>query len=690
MQSSVVDIETQDTQQGRLSRRMSSVTKQRLERSKSISIDLEEEIKRSKSNALVRRLRRTAWLLVYLLSKLGVSAVALFSKYFFPLRVTMRKYLMMPLNEVRAFALTHARNVPRPKVKMISKMDVTTTLKDGKKLHATMYMPVPPKLDSPGLEPDLDGQKFSTIICRTPYGRDNLGPEWAQVFAERGFAAMIQDTRGRFGSDGDFFPVAHERNDGGETIEWVLKQPWSNGKVALFGVSYLGLTAYAAAGSDAGKHVAAIVPVMAAAQSYSILYHPASGSLALDLVLRWLWLAVKLMNTPRIVQFWFPPLQGELNNAFMDAPLASLDEKLIGSKLDFLQQAIRATEKTHEFWEDKNVLCDLSSPDRPPAHIVGGWYDFFVKQSFADFEAGSRKAQNVCKMTIGIWKHWEVLKYGNPALKIGLDWFTHHMEGEEQEHIDDDHSVHVAFLGTNPTRWVHFDEWPPKDSIISAWPLSRMTPLKAPNSRDGSFSVHFYDPNDPTPYAGGPSFDPLNSGRQEQSWLENRDDVLVWSSKPLSESLYICGDVFVELHARSTNPCTDFFFKLCEVVPDDGSYNIVEELVRLTAKDWDHETKEDDGRTWFEIIKAFKIGPIAQRFALGNSVRLQISGGAHPLYMRNFGTDHHIADAVETLGAHHEIFHDSNLLLPIVDKRDVELHTDLNPAYPEFIPVHTD
>eukprot|EP00512_Aurantiochytrium_limacinum_P010013 CAMPEP_0171538552 /NCGR_PEP_ID=MMETSP0960-20121227/102_1 /TAXON_ID=87120 /ORGANISM="Aurantiochytrium limacinum, Strain ATCCMYA-1381" /LENGTH=660 /DNA_ID=CAMNT_0012085449 /DNA_START=136 /DNA_END=2118 /DNA_ORIENTATION=+ len=653
--------------------------------------------------SMVRRIIRFMWMLVYFSSRYGMHALLYATKHMAFLRREIRRGLLRPLQRIYATSQAKFRNLPPAIYPLTSCIDVETETSDGVILHGTLYVPFPANDNDPDARPslnELNGEhKFSTIMVRTPYGRHSLGPEWARIFAERGFAVIIQDTRGRFGSGGDFFPVKHEVKDGGETIEWIRKQPWSNGKVSLFGVSYLGLTTYAAAGSSSGHHVSAMVPVMTGARAFGIIFHRNSGTLALDLVLRWLWLAMKLMNTPNIIKFWFPALQQELKQSFTDAPLHTQDEKLIGQRLGFLQDAIRATDVEHEFWADKDVLCNMKNQSRPPAHIIGGWYDFFLKQSFEDFEWASQHGDKTCRMTVGTWKHWHFMNYSTVALSIALDWFQRYMENHDSSQGTDEHAIHVAIIGTSPTRWCSFDSWPPKVASTTSWPLKRM--ITATNtigsSNNGSFSFHQYDPNDPTPYCGGPSFDPFNSGRKDQSSLEARSDVLVFSSMALTDSMYICGDVYVELHAQSNNPHTDFFLKLCQVAapsPWSGttqSFNLTEDLARFGPDDWDGQQTDENGTTWYELKgRRIKVGPIAARYGQGTRVRLQISGGAHPLYMRNFGTGHDIAEAVETCPADHRVFHDTKLLLPLIDARDVELYTDLNPAFPDHVPEYTD
>lgn len=135
-----------------------------------------------------------------------------------------------------------------------------------------------------------------------------------------------------------------EIHDGGKTIKWATEQAWCNGKVGLYGVSYLGLTAYAAAGSGGGKHVAAIMPVASCASTHSVIYHNGDGGpLALELTMKWLWLAVKLMNSAWYapIKFFVPVFHGEVNKPMNTMPLCEQDKVLVGKELAFYQEAIR-------------------------------------------------------------------------------------------------------------------------------------------------------------------------------------------------------------------------------------------------------------------------------------------------------------------------------------------------------------
>ena len=483
----------------------------------------------------------------------------------------------------------------------------------------------------------------------------------ARCFAERGFTCLLQDTRGRFGSGGDFFPVKNEIVDGASTIDWVREQPWCNGNVYLFGVSYLGLTAYAAAGSSSGHHVKGVVQVVSCAKSHSILYHD-SGALALDLMLRWLWVAMTLMDSVKVVKLWFPSMQKDLDEALHATPLKDQDVALFGKQFDFYQDAIHAHEDHHEFWQDKNVLCDLSKP-HAPIHIVGGWYDFFCKQSFDDYNRAREAGSKYCRLTVGKWKHWD-LGFVWPSLNIALDLFNSSENADVQPLSTD---ICVEFLGTHPSKWGSFSEWPPAASELTPFTLMDMQ-----KESERAFSEYHWNPLQPTPYVGGPSFCPVNSGKLDQSALEGRADVLNFTGNTLEEDIYICGDVYIDLTVESTNAHTDFFVKLCDVDKSGNCFNIVENLIRLEPNDWSCQKEDGDVISYFVEKKRVKIGPIANCFNKGHRVRVLIAGGAHPLYNRNNGTGDHFATCTEMKAAHHKVFHETTLLFPCISENDIK------------------
>ena len=582
--------------------------------------------------------------------------------------------------------LARFQRVPPPVDTDVEESEVVTRV-PGAELAGTLFLPS-------AAYRARHGGRVPGVVIRSPYDRRSplLGPGLARFFAERGFAALLQDCRGRFGSGGDFFPVANEVRDGGATVEWLAKQDYCNGKVGAWGISYLGLTAYGCCGGAGARTCRAVVPIMACSRLYPVLFHDGS-TLALDLIMRWLWLVLDVMHSrPLAALSKFVNHARHLTDALHPSARVSIadrDRLLLGERFLFFQDVVRAHRPTHEFWADKDVLCDLSNPDTSPAlSIVAGWHDFFVTQAFRDFQAAaSVETRLPLELTVGKWSHWD-LSYASMGFTKGLQLFERVLREEDPGERGEE-----AARGTRPTRinvfvlhsecltrggegvWRSFDAWPPRDTTPTKLALGARGAIATPGAGQGSaasvgFSEHRYDPHEPTPHAGGPSFDWTNSGRVEQSVVESRPDVLVFSSQPLADDLVCIGEVALDLALWSDNPHIDVFCKLCDVDAEGRSWNVLERLTRLEPENFAAPSGEDDGG--FSVRLAISLGPTAVCFARGHRVRLQVSGGAHPVYLRHHGTDDHLATATSLRRSVRRVWHDaasgraSALSLPVV------------------------
>ncbi len=558
-----------------------------------------------------------------------------------------------------------------------------TKCADGTELLGSLYLPIPLEAheipNDPSSMPSLEDfltknqhPRFPCIVIRSPYGRKAIGTELAWVFACRGFAVLMQDTRGRFGSSGEFFPIKDEMLDGGDTLEWVQDQSWCDGNVGCMGVSYLGLTSYAALGTEKGrKHCRAIVPVLASSTTHEIIYHDGGPVLALDLVMRWLYLVVGLMNGSRFgklgsLRFFLPKLQWELDRALLEKPVGAQDLPTCGKKLDYFQDVLRHTRKTDAFWQDKNKLCDLvHAKDRPAVHIIAGWYDFFCKASFKDFlnaeqpENARDRERSTMEITVGPWHHWESGGrdgYFSVSMNVTIDFMDTHLKNMEAH--KQDQPIHCCLLGSQPLEWLGLSSWPPPREFVHRLDFDQMHCNSAK-----AFSSYTFDPENPTPAVGGRSFDPNNTGAVNQNDYLKRNDLAVFTSDPLINTIDIVGNVHAILHVKSSNPFTDFFVKICDLdIQQHTSLNRVENLVRVSPEMWDSfATNPGDGSSIINL----NLGPIAMRFNRGHKIQVVVAAGAHPLYCRNYGTGEvDLANATEMRPATHTVFHSSHILLP--------------------------
>ncbi len=255
-----------------------------------------------------------------------------------------------------------------------------------------------------------------TVIIRSPYGGGERS-EWGQgVLAERGYAVLLQDTRGRFGSDGEFVPVENEREDGAATVRWARAQPWCNGRIGVYGVSYLGLTAWACLGACAPGELQAAVPVATQSRVRSVVARP-GGAFSLELLNLWVTLVYRILVVRSLGELFRLLRAFSREGLFLRAnsiePLCHLDSVLLGRPWPFFQDAISADEDSL-FWGARDELCALgqrrggdgaAAQPLPPIHLVAGWHDFFSEQQLRDFEAAAALSPQV-RLTVGPFDHW--------------------------------------------------------------------------------------------------------------------------------------------------------------------------------------------------------------------------------------------------------------------------------------------
>jgi len=486
---------------------------------------------------------------------------------------------------------------------------------------------------------------YPVVIMRTPYGRSN---EFGQkLLAERGFAVLVQDTRGRFSSDGEFVPVADEREDGGATVDWVLEQQWCNGRVGVTGISYLGFTAWAAVGT-AGSKISAICTMISEARVRPAVQQP-GGAFSLELGVLWLHLVIDLL--PRLEQ---NPVTAVLRmirmlwhrtipNAMWHLPLSEVDQLVLARPSGFYREAIDSFDDEHsDFWDDKDVLHDFKT-HTPPAAMLTGWYDIFLQQCLVDFSNAGPDASIV----IGPFAHWGLIAWESLSAELMLETFERHLTDAPMPAPAA--RVRVAVL--NSTEWLSLNEWPPH-ADNQTWYLTAERGLTEQVARQPWSCSYLYDPADATPAAGGPSFNILNAGAQSQHAIEGRADVLTFTTAPLSEAVLVAGPIWLELLVLAGSESSDFVGRLCCVTPGGVSTNICEGLQRCRGRG-EHTVRVDLGSTCCKV-------------AAGHSIRLQVCSGAHPRWARNLQSGQSVGYDTNIVVAQHHVRSGSQLHLPIL------------------------
>jgi uncharacterized protein len=560
--------------------------------------------------------------------------------------------------------------LPPPRTReVVVERDLPVPMPDGVVLLADRYVarrrdaadPDAAALESgsPGGH-DADRDRPPTILVRTPYGRTGT---WALLYgpslAERGFQVIIQSVRGTAGSGGRFVPRVQEREDGLATVRWIREQPWFGGKLAGTGISYLGYALWAIA-DDAGLDAVCLQATM---PSLAEPLHD-GGSFALGIALPWTTMVSRSQ-----------PVLGRLRNRLPDRelqaglerlPLADGDLAALGRHVGFYQDWLSHPEDD-AYWTAQSHTARVTSL-KVPVSMRTGWYDVYLPWMLRDY-AALCAAGNLPRLTIGPWGHL------SPGLLRGVpretvDFLSEHLLGAPARS-----GGRVRYHVTGAGEWRDADVWPPPGGREAEWslkPAGALTPTAVgaaarpgaapaagPQAGPESASVFRYDPADPTPSVGGPSI-LADETSVDNAELEQRSDVLVFTSLPLVANVDVIGTPRARLTVSADNRYHDVFVQLCDVHPDGTSMNLSGRLIRLD----DVEPGPDGTRE-----AAFELWPMAHRLAAGHRIRVQVGGGAFPRYARNPGTGEPLPSATRTVPSTITVHHDgrrtSTITLPI-------------------------
>jgi putative CocE/NonD family hydrolase len=498
------------------------------------------------------------------------------------------------------------------------------------------------------------------ILERTPYGRSGISVSAGPGLAARGYRYLVQACRGTDGSGGTHSYFA-EAPDGGATANWIAQQRWFDGRLGSFGASYMGFTQWALASTKPPHLKAMAVALSTSIRTYS--WYP-GGSLALEVIIPWDLGAVQF-NRPvsaAIVSDISPEAiavrMAELRAAFDHLPLGDVIRKVTGEDLDLYQQQLEHAAVGDSYWapvEFRKLLEGWTVPTL----LVDGWHDYPLPGVCDDY-AALRDAGVPVRLRIGTGGHLGGGGEGGMT-DAPLDWFdTYLLERPELLPVPmPTRPVTVQVQGAG-VHWLDLDDWPAPEAVNVPWYLRAGGVLLAarPDSAEQPDAFR-YDPTDPTPAAGGIGM--LTGGAVDNRALEARPDVLVFTSETLADPLTVLGPVHADLFVTSSIDHTDFFVRLCDVHPDGRSVNICDGLQRLTP-----DAIERDAEGVFRVSVA--LWPAGHRFGAGHRLRVQVSGGAHPVYARNLGTGEPHAIATAMRAADHFVFHDavhcSSITLP--------------------------
>ena len=542
--------------------------------------------------------------------------------------------------------------------------------------------------------PRASGQ-YPSVFLRTPYeSAAERSLERGTWWAERGYAFVSGDCRGRYESEGSFYPYHPDGVDGHDTLEWIAKQPWSDGKIGMAGSSYGGLVQWQTAPLGSPHLTAMAAHVIC--DDYFSNYHYVGGAFQLGLSV----MAGVTFNTNMPVPGFGAVF--DYGRVWDHLPLIEMDIETIGREIPWYRDWL-AHGKYDDYWKEIDTTHQFSNID-VPVFMRCGWFDAYPDATFRLWNGmtssgKSDKARKSARVLMGPWTHSEPedtrlgdLDFGPESLKViveeELRWFDYWLKGIDNG-VMDGPPIRIFVMGVNEWRGEH--EWPlarteftpyylhsdggANSALGDGW-LSKAEPTDEPSDQ------FVYNPERPVPSLGGnlstaswawteAGKNPITAGPVDQRVIERRDDVLVYTGEELEDDLEVTGPLEVVLYARSSAPDTDFTARLVDVHPDGNAIVLAEGILRARfRKGFDQEVFLDPG-----TVEEFRIQmyPTSNVFLKGHRIRVDISSSNFPRFSRNLNTGEDVGTGTRIQVAQQTILHTaenpSHIILPIIPSK---------------------
>jgi putative CocE/NonD family hydrolase len=520
-------------------------------------------------------------------------------------------------------------------------------------------------------------ERAPVVLIRTPYDRTKqkgIAERWVKA----GYVFVSQDCRGTRASEGVLAPYNNEGQDGFDTIEWVTGQPWCNGRVGMVGGSYVGAVQWQAAVENPPGLVV-IAPQATWSSFYRNLY--LGGAVRLSLISGWL-----AGNTPKPEGV----TANDMNEALLRLPLSDVDEA-IGWPMPWLDAYVTHPQP-NGFWTRLDLTTRLPELQLPVLHVVG-YYDFFSRESVDNFvimqkQARDPQTRQQQRLVLGPWDHGTIGKsqvaevdFGPAAAldvaAIQFDWFDRYLKQDAAAKVKPFPPVSYFSMGDNV--WRDAQQWPPEGFQATSFFLhsdGRANTRKGngqllrdePKGEQPSDAFRA-DPSQPVPACPVTEQRPIKAavwGPVDQGTLEDRDDVLVYSTPPLTEPVTFAGNIEAKLSVSTDTPDADWVVKLVDVRPDGSAINLATGLLRGRYRQSLLKPELMQPGKVYEIT--VDLGPCAATIAKGHQLRVDICGSLFPLFDRNPNTTEGIfgsRTAIATEQVHHRPGALSRIVLPV-------------------------
>jgi putative CocE/NonD family hydrolase len=546
--------------------------------------------------------------------------------------------------------------------------NVEAKMRDGVTLRADVY------------RPKAEG-RYPVLLVRTPYDKQWIS-EFGHRGAARGYVVIAQDVRGRFESEGEWYTFRYESQDGYDTVEWAAALPYSNGKVGMFGGSYVGATQFLAAIARP-PHLAGICPTVTASN-----YHDGwtyQGG-AFEQWFNESWTTGLAENTMRRrAEQKADALGGTkvlplISYPVLEPPSA---EGLAPYFKDWL-----AHPNFDEYWKQLSIE-DHYAQIQVPVFSVGAWYDIFLGGTLKNYvrlktEAGTEAARRGQRLAVSVGGHAGesssgqvgAVEFGNKLPADGdeamLRWYDWLLKGETNG-VEREKPVKIFVMGKN--EWREEDDWPlaraknTKYYLHSAGAANGITPSGPGQSGRGSLSTvapaeekpdqYVYDPSDAAPTIGGPlccGALPTGIGPEDQRPAEARGDVLVYTTPAFAKDTEVTGPVSLDLYVSSSAVDTDFTGMLVDVWPNGFAQNLTSGILRLRYRNSQEKPElANPGETYHITVDLWATSNV---FLAGHKLRLEVSSSNFPRFDRNLNTGEEQARGTRMVKAANVIYHD--------------------------------
>jgi hypothetical protein len=543
--------------------------------------------------------------------------------------------------------------------KVEEELDVKVPMRDGVRLSTNIYRPEGP-------------DRFPVLLMRSPYGNGGAGDPEAYFFVRHGYVVVLQDTRGRYESEGIFEAMQPEALDGYDTQQWISGQSWCNGKIGTFGGSYVGFTQWMPAPLQS-PYLVTMFPVVTFSDLHDVVYQ--NGAFRLELWGPW---SFEMSHPYNIT---LDSIDKHRSKILMSLPLIDQDKKL-GWKIPFFRDWLLHPEHDR-FWDRTSVGSDYPKI-RTSVYNIGGWYDILLKGTINNYMKMTGRdidpvIRNKQKIMIGPWVHDEGkrlvgdLDFGEEAVldqnALMLRWFDSQLKGVNNGIIEEP-PVKIFVMGEN--KWRFENEWPLArtnymkfffHSQGNANTVSGDGWMDTGISKNLKPDKFIYDPDNPVITIG-------TMGPYDQRKVETRNDVLIYASAPLKEDIEVTGPVNAIIYASSSAKNTDFTAKLVDAYPDGRAIRICEGIVRADHRDSSLPPSNiEPGKIYKYEIDLWATSNV---FKKGHQIKVEISSSNFPRFDRNLNTGNYFATDTAVLKAEQKIYHSAEypscIILPVIQK----------------------